>query len=443
MGTEIRSIPLENLLIDLQNPRYDPRTSQREAISTIAHDQRGKLVNLAEDIVERGLNPSELIVVLPTEEPNIYSVLEGNRRIAALKLVSSPTLISSLGLSQSLTKRYNTLVERGKDTLPKEVSCVVLSREDANYWIRLKHTGENEGVGIVMWDGRSKHRFRGSSPALQAIELVENTNLLDVDTRAKLPRIAITNIERLLNTPDARKLLGIDVKNNQLSLISSEEEGLGRLAIIVKDVANKQIKVTDLDTKEQRIKYAQEILKRPLPKSVAGKSPTSQSAKEGARPKKPPQPDRKNLIPRTLKLVIAHTRLAKIYDELQKLNVDDFRNACAVLLRVFLELSLDNFAQHKKISLKTIHKSTTGTKQDKDMTLREKIRTIADYLEHNNMCTKQQLRGIRSIVANREHFLSVDTLNAYVHNKDYNPSPTELKVSWDNIEIFMQQIWSI
>lgn len=47
----------ENLLIDLHNPRYDPRSSQREALATICHDQGIKLYNLAEDIVDKGVNP--------------------------------------------------------------------------------------------------------------------------------------------------------------------------------------------------------------------------------------------------------------------------------------------------------------------------------------------------------------------------------------------------
>jgi len=55
-------VKLNNLLIDLQNPRYYPRTSQREALMTIVHDQGVKLVHLAEDVVDRGLNPSDLLM---------------------------------------------------------------------------------------------------------------------------------------------------------------------------------------------------------------------------------------------------------------------------------------------------------------------------------------------------------------------------------------------
>src|SRR6187551_1467437 len=102
--------------------------------------------------------------------------------------------------------RFKALYEQASPTFPLEYDCAVLPREEANHWILLKHTGENEGLGVVTWDGRARHRFRQSSPALQAVEMVLAGNYLDEETKQKLPKIAITNIERVLNTPDARKL---------------------------------------------------------------------------------------------------------------------------------------------------------------------------------------------------------------------------------------------
>lgn len=166
----IQPIAIENLLIDLQNPRYDPRTNQREAITTIANDQGVKLANLAEDIVDKGVNPSELPMVTPSDEgSSTFIVLEGNRRIAALKLLASPSLVASIGLPVGIAKRYKALHDKAKGDIPKTIECAVLSREEANHWIYIRHTGENEGVGVVTWDGVQTHRFRGASPAFQAI----------------------------------------------------------------------------------------------------------------------------------------------------------------------------------------------------------------------------------------------------------------------------------
>lgn len=72
-------------------------------------------------------------------------MLEGNRHVATLKILSSTSLASSLGLTTGLLKKYMSLIDRAKNSLPSEIQCTVLPREDAKYWIMLKHTGENEG----------------------------------------------------------------------------------------------------------------------------------------------------------------------------------------------------------------------------------------------------------------------------------------------------------
>jgi len=439
----VTPIKLEKLLIDLQNPRYNHRTSQRDALSTIARDQGPKLYNLAEDIVDKGVNPSDLPIVASADQEGFYVVLEGNRRVAVLKLLSSPSLLSSIGLAPGSLKKYNALVDRAEGFLPTELQCVVLSREDAKNWIMLKHTGENEGVGVVTWDGRARHRFRGSSPALQAIELVESSPLLDDETRAKLPKIAITNIERLLGTPEARHLLGVEVKNDKLTLSSPEGTALGRLAIVVSDVANRIVRVTDLDSKDQRVAYAQEVSTRPLPKPQKAKATaTTKPTKPSRRTRVPAV--RNSLIPRHLKIHILQPRINRIYAELQKLNAEHYVNSCAVLLRVFVELTIDDYAQRHHISLKVAPKPRGITKAGppRDMTLREKLKTVSSNLESKGICSKEELKGVRALISNRDHVLSVDTLNAYVHNKEYSPTPTDLKTTWDNLQVFIDRLWA-
>jgi len=448
----IQQIAIENLLIDLQNPRYDPRTNQREAIMSIANDQGVKLANLAEDIVEKGLNPSELPIVTPEDGGNnAFIVLEGNRRITALKLLASPSLVTGIGIPENISKRYKALQDKTKGNIPKVIECAVLSREEASHWIYIRHTGENEGVGVVTWDGLQTHRFRGASPAFQAIELVKSSDYLDEATKKKLPKISITNIERILGTPEARKHLGVDVKDRQLILRAPEEEAIARLSIVVTDVANKRITVSDIETREDRVNYAQEVAARPLPKPVSGiaATTTAKSTGSGSGPAtstKRISPDRRTIIPKRFKLAIVQPRINRIYHELQKLNSEQFVNCCAVMFRVFVELSLDDFAKRHKISLRVTPKpkpSAIGsTPPSREMTLREKLSTIANYLETNSLCNKAELKGVRALVSNRDHVLSVDSLNAYVHNKDYSPTPIDLKTTWDNLQVFIERLWT-
>ena len=139
---------------------------------------------------------------------------------------------------------------------------------------------------------------------MQAIEYARHSEYIDDDTRNKLPKIAITNIERILNTPEARDILGIDIKNNELIFKEPEEDVIPRLAAIVSDIANKRKKVTHLNSKEQRVDYAKEIVENPIQKvdktkPVTKKSETTASGsdrKSGLSPKSIPA-FRKTLIP--------------------------------------------------------------------------------------------------------------------------------------------------
>jgi len=457
--SKVKVISIQNLLIDLQNPRYDSRTNQKEAILTIINEQGFKLLSLMEDIAnESGLNPSELPMVIPSGDDKSFIVIEGNRRLTALKLLLAPSLVSSLNLPEGTVKKIKVLHEKAKNSLPTEISCTVFeTRGEAKHWIELRHTGENGGVGIVPWDGIQTQRFRGASPSLQAVEAVRNSEYIDEATRNKLPKIAITNVERVLNTTEAREILGIDIKNNELIFNAPEEEVMPRLAKIISDIANKKKRVTHLDSREQRVDYAKEVVENPIVKTdatkrdVHKKSETTTSVVNGKTrlsPKAIPA-NRNTLIPKRLKLKIPVTRLNKIYNELQRLDVGAFVNSCAVLLRVFIELSIDEYAKTNGISMKLVTPPRVNTKGEqipefeREFSLREKLRVVADHIEKEKICDKDELRGIRTIVNNKEHILSVESLNSYVHNRSFNPSDTDLKNTWDNLEDFMKHIWSV
>jgi hypothetical protein len=77
-----KQLDLDELLLDLENPRISRAGSQREAIQKIIEDQDLKLVVLAESIVTDGLNPMDrwLVVKSPTERGK-FIILEGNRRL--------------------------------------------------------------------------------------------------------------------------------------------------------------------------------------------------------------------------------------------------------------------------------------------------------------------------------------------------------------------------
>ena len=89
---DVGSIPPSNLLVDAANPRLSqPNEGQREAMRALAKLMPRKIVALARDIVENGLNPADLpIVMAANDSEKRYVVLEGNRRLVALKALENP-----------------------------------------------------------------------------------------------------------------------------------------------------------------------------------------------------------------------------------------------------------------------------------------------------------------------------------------------------------------
>ena len=109
--------------------------------------------------------------------------------------------------------------------------------------------------------------------------------------------------------------------------------------------------------------------------------------------------------------------------------VNDTPNAVAVLLRAFLEMSVDEFLERKSLSW-----------QGKD-TLSNKIMAVVGYMEGNKILTKQALRPIKRAASDQTDAYSTTTLNGYVHNRRFTPGPDDLKATWDTLQIFFEKIW--
>jgi hypothetical protein len=439
-----QNIKLSILLLNIENPRFEMGSNQRDIVQKMIEDQGDKLYHLAKHIVQHGLNPSELAIVTPSErEDGRYEVLEGNRRITALKILSNPTLIDPQ--YKNLTNKIKKLSLLFKKNPIREVPCVIFSDpKDAYEWIKLKHTGQNGGVGTVEWDTQQQGRFdakiEGKAPnaALQIIDYLNKSPLFDKGLKAKLKDVPATSLGRLTGDPDFRDFLGLTQKDGVLYGHLKDPEVVKGLTKVVKDLLSPDFTVNDIYYKEDRKKYIESFTKSEIPDTKKRDdswelgTPTSSSITTSTKAKKKSSrlsTDRKALIPREFIVKITDKRVHTIYNELKNLKVDDFENAGAVLFRVLLELSIDCFIHEKKI-----------TKVGANSELYKKVTEVANYLETNSILTKQQLKPIRTAASNPNSMLAMNTFNAYVHNRHVFPSPKELKITWDNMQTFAEKI---
>jgi len=96
-----------------------------------------------------------------------------------------------------------------------------------------------------------------------------------------------------------------------------------------------------------------------------------------------------------------------------------------VLFRVLLEFSVENYISRK--SLSTVHVN------DK---LSKKFRKVLDDMLASQMMDKKYLNGLKKFEQS-EPLVSANTLNAYVHHKDFFPSDRHLKSMWDTLAPFV------
>ena len=461
------TLKLSNLYLDLKNPRYEEQRSQNEALNTIASDQKDKLLVLLRDIIQNGLNPSDIPIVMPDKDRvNGYIVLEGNRRIAALKLFKKPAILTNANLRQ----KYSKVNEKHENDVVKSIECLIVdSREEANLWIERKHEGEMNGAGTVRWDNVQKGRFLANktgkdTKVVQLIDFMRVATDGDEEFAAQLQKVSATNLERFISTPDVRSSLGLEYSHGEYSSRYEWNEVLKGLKSIVRRFAQDDFNVNIIYHQKDRLKYISEIPVDELPdKTKKAKEPwilkqfvplglASQAGGEFEDKKKDATPDdkkkkiedqtqqerptsRDSFLPNDLTLAIPNDRINRIYNELKLLSHNTMSNTCAVMLRVFLELSADCYLEQCGLLRDGVVSSS------KYGDLRSKINMVIKHLCDKNYLDDAKAKGIKDELNAKQGIYSIDTLNAYVHNLDFNPKPENIMIALDNIKPFIIAMW--
>jgi hypothetical protein len=445
-----KNLNIDQLELDLVNPRISEADSQIETLQRIIHDQDMKLANLAESIAEDGLNPMDRFLVMRSENSNSkYTVLEGNRRTAAIKILTNPAVLTGLDVRPALQKRLEKLAQAFDRKTIEPLPCYeVATRAEGNSWIEQRHTGEDEGRGIVRWSGVASSRFRGRAPALQALDFVRQYGNLTEDQKAVIEgRFPITTLDRLLSTPSVRSKIGFDIADDKLLTSLPAAEAIKPLRRIVLDLAEKTVNVTKLKSKAQQVEYISALSsadipnlskKQGNPRLVEGFSEQDFIGKSKPKVKRariPSKMPRTTAIPRSCRLNITNAKIAEIYDELRNLHLSRHPHAIAVLLRVFLETSIDHYLT--KIGAQLTFSTPNGSK---DKSLKKKVDEAITSMV-NSGTDKRELKAIRAALSNDNHPFSPELLHAYVHNRFFSPTERDLTAAWDNGQPLFERIW--
>ncbi|WP_315708220.1 ParB/Srx family N-terminal domain-containing protein [Brenneria uluponensis] len=219
MRRTIQLITLDLVKLDQENVRFggDIAQNQREAIELLMADPEDarKILRLAEHIAKNGLDPTELQLVTPdTDGSGGYVVLEGNRRLTAMKLLLKPDLCPD----ERLVKSFIALNATHSQQLPTDVEfSVVESREAGDLWIELKHTGQNNGVGRVNWDSDIRDERRARQTGIESVGrqirnmIRDNPKFFSTCTISDVFSIPVTTLTRLFSSKRAQTAFQIKI----------------------------------------------------------------------------------------------------------------------------------------------------------------------------------------------------------------------------------------
>lgn len=455
MSVKTKNISIKDLTLWDENARFPDKffnSDETELVAFFLSKSDYKINPLVEAIVKDfDLPQLEKLVVWNDNGQNI--VLEGNRRLTAYKLLNNPALTKDSTLIKFLTEQ-KLKINISDDFM---LECLVTEDKEKGYrYIDRKHyNGNNE----VNWQDSERAHYsvrRGSKNVMELLKIGISKIVRELDLPEEMKEQIlgsgyVTTFFRLITSTPAKKEYGYSItESGELEI--KDPNFSDKLKVIIYSVLNKKdIKGNDVDSrtlnkvdkiedfikavKVEDTKKVDEEIKKNTTEDIFGNKQIS-VGNNGVKQKILPKSTNRNyLIPNSCRLSISETKINNIYLELRNdLLIDDSAkavpNAVGVLFRVFLEISIDYFLEKEGINLPFETK------------LSGKITKCAEIMESKNITTKKQLTNIRKVATDKNHMLCIQNFHDYIHSYKTQPTSSDLKLKWDNLEEFFQLLWN-
>ncbi|WP_162868269.1 hypothetical protein [Pseudomonas viridiflava] len=461
-----KTISVNSILLDAENARHGEKHSQRDIYKWMTSGAVAqKVFRLATDIATKGLSPFDGMGVVPSKvaDKESWVVVEGNRRVAALKFLNNPKLCPDL----KLRKQYEQLKKKGGDSIPLRVEFAVFKDfAEAAYWIRLRHGGEHGGVGISSWGPKEYESFLARLGVKSTNRAAMNLLLYALSKRlitpAQYDQIAITTLHRMLGTPAVRKELGCDVSRGEVFRIADEAYFDRAIATMLIAMASGGVSVTELKSVGQRVDFVNKWktagswggYDAQPPQVVTADTANAGDDESGAtspgnpsasgsqppkgRPAKPRSGSRDRLFALTthgLDVPDSETKVHDILRELATLKHSGNKGtpiSVSFLLRALLELSSDNYISNNPGVIRDSEQNTP---------LREKVKRSAKRMNANGKLSQDHLDVILRHCVEEGGMLTISNLQKYLHSVAHFPNGETLNSMWSELKYFIIECW--
>jgi hypothetical protein len=459
MNTELISLPIKELYLWDENARFPDKyfnSGQNELILFFLSKSDFKIKPLVEEIVKDiDLHQLEKLVVWSDE--GRYVVLEGNRRLAAYKLLTNPEIVSDQKLSKYL-------IEQGKKANISndfQLECILADKTIGLRYIDRKHANNNNEVG---WQEpeRTTYKIRRGSESQSEFIKIGIANIvrqLDLPEEMKdkiLGKGFVTTFFRVVAGGPARVEFGLDLDANN-NLIVKDQNFKDKLKVIIhntlqkKDFNDKDVDSRSLNKVDKIESYIKSVnpadakkveteIKANTVEDIFGVktvniAPNTKQSKQQEKPtatRSKPQPS--GLFTSSdVPFRIANSNLRLLYDELRSIDVAQFPNATHDLLRSFLECSLIVFLKHNK-EYDTIQKNAKHNPTLGEMLthiIKGKCKVITD---------KNLIDTISQVKTDYDQAYSLERLHMINHNENWVSTERDVRTAWAKLEVLFKII---
>ena len=464
---EQKPIAVASLQLDLTNPRLPngegnggPRTLIEELVTN------EKILDLAKNIVTNGYFPTERLIVV--HEEGQYVVVEGNRRLCALKLLVNPVLAP-----EAFRARFQSLANQIDPDVIRKVECVIAPNRlaaapliiarhtqvqieswaplmQARFYRRLLKNGITvqdlkEQYGLVSSDLRDSLMIDELYAMACSLELPETVKIKVQDQR-KFP---ITNMQRAFASTSVKTALGVDIdqEGHVVGKIVLEEfvKGFKRL---VTDIATKESFSREINDKKSIATYLQtygqdlpDLAKRGsfTAESITKGQAASEAKKTGTLSHRKLTKRSGSLIPRGLTCGLASIRINEIYGELRRLPVARFPNATSMMLRSLLEFCITHYMDRTGQLKPFLVEQANKKGKEWSPTLTQLLNRLLQY-DKTLPLTPHQRSALTRWVSGDDLLLTLEELNAFVHNNYVVPTEHDLRSNWEVIEPLLRYV---
>lgn len=446
-----RLLSVEKLKLDVKNPRFSYQSTremnQTEIIKFLIDNY--SVYELAKSISINGYLLNEEPIVC--KEGDSYVVLEGNRRIAACKILLNPYKYLSNQRAKELSKN---------ESIPEKIRChIAPTRREADTLIYNKHTG----IPLQKWDKVSQDAFLIELINNEKLSIEEVANKLSVpvsEIRKALRRYSIhqysiklfssesyelelikvqgfpiTNFERFYDDERGLDFLGLQFgSNGEIIKRLPEEEFDKRFRFIVNQILSQDLTSRTFNNEKDKQEYFQSIKtfdkdKFDLDIQVSSMiMPEKKEEKEGVNIEKDEEVDKNGLELKTKsgrrKVGLfsdydwSDTGVKKIdalFKSIQELNYKKHTDMAGIILRCYVDMLIYEFLKRKKqigeLNKYEIEKSSSHNDK-KFNELKKYIKT--SYSLSDDEINEEELRSYTRYI-NKEEIYKIPELGNMVN----------------------------